>query len=169
MPDQLPLGDQGDDSARRGTPPDRPPILPDRPAAIEWRAASPAGEQFGPTVPVLFAQWIREGRIGPDWLVWRSDWPDWRTAAEAGPDLPAPLVGIRPRAAAPPSQVAAPPARVAPPAVTGPLSPQRERTSTTEYSQRRKQVRRRQTLIAAVLLALVLIMVTVLVVLLTSG
>ena len=34
-------------------------------------------------MPTVFAQWIAEGRVQPDWLVWRSDWGEWKTAAEA--------------------------------------------------------------------------------------
>ncbi|MEQ8849278.1 GYF domain-containing protein [Botrimarina sp.] len=51
----------------------------------------PGGEQHGPTVPVIFAQWIVAGRVPPDALVWRTGWEQWRTAQEAIAELPAPL------------------------------------------------------------------------------
>lgn len=79
--------------ARAATVPAPPPS-----EAVEWRLARPDGEQFGPTVPTVFAQWIAAGRVGPDSLVWRTGWAEWRRAAEAAAELPAPL----PESAVPP-------------------------------------------------------------------
>ncbi len=59
--------------------------------ATEWRLASPSGEHYGPTVPTLFAQWIIQGRVPSDWLVWRTGWAEWKVASEAESELPAPL------------------------------------------------------------------------------
>ncbi|MEO0529211.1 MAG: GYF domain-containing protein [Planctomycetota bacterium] len=71
-----------------------PPRLPTGDeSAVEWRLAWPDGQQFGPTVPTVFAQWIAAGRVPTDALVWRTGWADWRKASDAAADLPAPLPG----------------------------------------------------------------------------
>jgi hypothetical protein len=113
--------------------------------------ASPDGQQFGPTVPAVFAQWIAEGRVKPDWLVWRSDWPEWRVAAEVAGQLPTAL----PVAAsvAPP---APPPAAPAPPALPSsgapPANPQPAiKSPTSEYTVRRMRAARRRRVLVATL------------------
>ncbi len=94
-------------SGPQPSPPAAPAAAP--PPTVEWRLASPDGsQQFGPTVPAVFAQWIAEGRVQPDWLVWRSDWPEWKTAAEAASDLPVPLIPQAPLPQAPTEAVSSP-------------------------------------------------------------
>lgn len=166
---------EGTQLARRGSGPDRPPKAPPKPpppgagagvaAAVEWRAASPQGEQLGPTVPTVFAQWIRSGQIGPDWLVWRSDWTDWRTAAEAAADLPAPLIGVTPE-----STGSGTPADHAATAVKAATSAQpKPSVSATEFARRRRRTARRRMSIALALAAVTLVMGGVLVYLVLAG
>ncbi|MGL4512576.1 MAG: hypothetical protein ACRCT8_05750 [Lacipirellulaceae bacterium] len=127
-----------------------PVAAPPLPIAVEWRLASPDGQQFGPTVPLVFAQWITEGRVQPDWLVWRNDWPEWRVAADVASELPAPLrTDSAPRAR--PAQVAPPPLDPVPPApprVASPATAPRPAlvavSPSSDYTARRMRGARRQ-------------------------
>jgi GYF domain 2 len=51
----------------------------------------PAGstKNYGPAVGDAMRQWIREGRVAADALVWREGWSEWRKAAAAFPQLAA--------------------------------------------------------------------------------
>jgi hypothetical protein len=44
----------------------------------------------------IMRTWISEGRVGPDALVWREGWRDWRGASEVFPRL---VAGTSPRGA----------------------------------------------------------------------
>lgn len=68
-------------------PPTAPPSpspmadpLAEAPTAV-WYVRPPSGGRFGPAQPDLMRTWLDEGRIGPDSLVWREGWADWREAA----------------------------------------------------------------------------------------
>ncbi|MGQ9914188.1 MAG: DUF4339 domain-containing protein [Thermogutta sp.] len=45
-----------------------------------WYVRPPSGGQFGPATGDIMRQWLQEGRITPDALVWREGWRDWREA-----------------------------------------------------------------------------------------
>lgn len=45
-----------------------------------WYVRPPSGGQFGPATGDIMRQWLQEGRITPDTLVWREGWRDWREA-----------------------------------------------------------------------------------------
>jgi len=62
----------------------------------------PAGSKknYGPALGDAMRQWIREGRVGPDALVWREGWSEWRKAAAAFPQL---AVASQPAASSQPS------------------------------------------------------------------
>ena len=92
--------------AQTAAPPEADPTQPAAitpPPSVEWMLASPDGQQYGPASPEVFAEWIAEGRVRHDWLVWRSDWADWKQAGEAAEELPAAL----PTSAPPPPTVSA--------------------------------------------------------------
>ncbi len=85
----------GTDPAALG--PSTPPALPqatqllddpldEAPDAV-WYVRLPDGEQFGPAAVGVMRQWLEEGRIGGDCLVWREGWRDWRQAVDAFPRL----------------------------------------------------------------------------------
>jgi hypothetical protein len=57
---------------------------------LVWYVRPPNGNQFGPAKGELLLSWIKEGRVGPDSLVWQEGWPDWKPAAETFPQLAAP-------------------------------------------------------------------------------
>lgn len=46
-----------------------------------WFVRPPTGGQFGPAHDGLFRQWVEEGRVGADSLVWREGWEDWQVAS----------------------------------------------------------------------------------------
>jgi len=55
--------------------------LAESPDAV-WYVRPASGGQFGPATGDVMRTWIGEGRIGPDSLVWREGWRDWRQAGE---------------------------------------------------------------------------------------
>lgn len=123
------------------------------PDEVEWRLAMPGGEQHGPTVPVIFAQWIVAGRVPPDAMVWRTGWTEWRTAEQAVEDLPAPLpVGFAagdtraPKAPPTPTAVAEAPR----PAKPKPSHPPSRGAGYTLRKRRQSQQRRRLAIALAV-------------------
>ena len=58
----------------------------DHDATAKWYVRPPAGGQYGPADRHLLSEWITQGRVAPDALVWRDGWPQWRTASECMPD-----------------------------------------------------------------------------------
>jgi hypothetical protein len=145
-----------------GPPPEPVPTAPALEAtatgtadpAIEWRMARPGGEQFGPTVPAIFAQWIAAGRVAPDTLVWRTGWPDWRRADAPNADLPAPLPQADISTPPPIPGVTLPPALPPAPVVEPPkptIKPSRPIPPTAAYSLRKRQQAKRRRLITITL------------------
>ena len=66
----------------------RPVVDPLRelPDAV-WYALPPgAPKPYGPIDGTGLAQWFYENRLSPDSMVWRQDWPDWRSVAEVWPN-----------------------------------------------------------------------------------
>lgn len=94
-----------------------------------WYVRPPSGGQFGPAKSDLLRRWIGEGRVSADSLVWREDWPDWRTAGGLLPgvgDAPAPAPVKSPLPVAAPAYGAAAPSVLgSQPAATmaGPAAP----------------------------------------------
>lgn len=74
-----------------------PPTLPAPPAAAPdplseapdavWYVRPPSGGQYGPAASAIMRNWIQEGRVSADSLVWREGWPDWREAQSVFPQL----------------------------------------------------------------------------------
>jgi hypothetical protein len=52
-----------------------------------WYVRPPSGGQYGPAKGKLMRQWLAEGRISPDTLVWREGWRDWQHASVVFPQL----------------------------------------------------------------------------------
>jgi hypothetical protein len=95
----------------------RPPLAPsgpmppglidpitEAPQAV-WYVRPAGGGQYGPARGDIFRQWLGQGRVAPDSLVWREGWADWRNAAVVFPELQnqpgliAPGIGGTPAAA----------------------------------------------------------------------
>jgi hypothetical protein len=85
--------------------PARWPAIDEAPQAI-WYVRPPTGGQYGPARGDVMRQWLLEGRVPEDALVWREGWPDWETAGSVFPGLTAlfaaPQVGPDAPAAYPP-------------------------------------------------------------------
>jgi hypothetical protein len=47
---------------------------------VVWYVRLPSGGQYGPANSKLMRQWLTEGRIGADTLVWHEGWRDWERA-----------------------------------------------------------------------------------------
>ena len=61
-------------------------LLTSDPSAT-WYVRPPTGGQYGPANGEILRQWIGEGRVGSNALIWRDGWPQWREASEAIPEL----------------------------------------------------------------------------------
>ena len=62
-------------------------------STASWYVRPPSGGQYGPANTVIFGQWIEEGRVASNSLVWRDGWQQWRSATEAFPELAGQLPG----------------------------------------------------------------------------
>ena len=143
---------------------------PDDPDAVEWRLTMPGGEQHGPTVPTIFAQWIVSGRVPPDALVWRSGWTEWRTASNAVDEMPAPLpVGFSAGDAPPPETPPKPPTRPGKSAGVGKEPHLRSLGEKRGYTAKRRALARRRRMITVVLAVVCVLLTAMLVLLSTSG
>lgn len=111
-PDASPSGQPGMEQPSPPQPsaPPPPPIsdpLAEAPTAV-WYVRPPSGGQFGPAQPDLLQNWLNEGRISHDTLVWREGWADWREAASVFPSLePASSPATEPPLVAPASALPA--------------------------------------------------------------
>ncbi|MEA1952132.1 MAG: GYF domain-containing protein [Planctomycetota bacterium] len=52
-----------------------------------WYVRPPSGGQFGPAGGDVMRQWIKDGRVTADSLVWREGWQDWVEAVTVFPRL----------------------------------------------------------------------------------
>jgi len=84
--------------ARQAEPPapTSPPEIPETPAVADpldeagdvvWYVRPAGGGQFGPATSDIMRNWIGEGRVSSDSLVWREGWRDWRGASDVFPTL----------------------------------------------------------------------------------
>lgn len=62
--------------------------IAEQPTAI-WYVRPPTGGQYGPARGDVMRQWLTEGRVSSDSLVWREGWTDWQTAGKLFPQLQA--------------------------------------------------------------------------------
>jgi hypothetical protein len=58
--------------------------IAESPQAV-WYVRPKAGGQYGPATGDLMRQWLDEGRVVDDTLVWREGWPDWQLAGGSFP------------------------------------------------------------------------------------
>lgn len=61
--------------------------LPDHDPDATWYVRPPSGGQYGPATTDVLRQWIGEGRVATNALLWRDGWPQWREALEVFPEL----------------------------------------------------------------------------------
>lgn len=80
--DGLASAAMGESSAAAG---DADPIAEN--PSLRWYVRPPSGGQYGPVDGHGLRQWIEEGRVSADSLVWREDWPEWQTAGSQFPWL----------------------------------------------------------------------------------
>lgn len=52
-----------------------------------WYVRPPNGGQYGPASGIVLKQWIGEGRVAANALLWRDGWPHWRDAKEVLPEI----------------------------------------------------------------------------------
>ncbi|HVW39109.1 MAG TPA: DUF4339 domain-containing protein [Pirellulales bacterium] len=80
-----------------------------------------AASQYGPAVGEEFRNWIKEGRVTGDTLVWRQDWAEWKLAGAVFPELHSAVVGQAAAAPVAPAGFAIPTAAGALPTASGPV------------------------------------------------
>lgn len=136
--------------ANVGTP------LPPGPAneTVVWYLRPPTGGQFGPANDALLQQWVAEGRVAADALVWRTGWSDWRRAEEVDGLL------------APPAAQELPPSPFEPSVPTS--APSSASLATARIQQRKKRAAQAQMIAAIVLIVLAIALAGVLVVVLNQ-
>ena len=66
--------------------PPRPDPLAEASDAV-WYVRPPSGGQFGPAQADMMRDWLREGRVSSETLVWREGWADWQEAGAIFPQL----------------------------------------------------------------------------------
>lgn len=66
-----------------------PDPLAEAPNAV-WYVRPPTGGQFGPAPADVMRNWLAEGRVSADSLVWREGWRDWQEAGQVFPQLQSP-------------------------------------------------------------------------------
>ncbi len=70
----------------RATKTDTTDALAQDPNAL-WYVRPPSGGQFGPADGNVMRDWIKDGRVTADSLVWREGWQDWVEAVTVFPRL----------------------------------------------------------------------------------
>jgi len=55
-----------------------------------WYVRPSLGGQYGPASGDMLRQWIQQGRVAADSLVWRDGWPSWQPAGTVLPQTTAP-------------------------------------------------------------------------------
>jgi hypothetical protein len=87
-----------------------PDPIAEAPTAV-WYVRPASGGQFGPAQGDVLRQWLEQKRVGPDSLLWRDGWPDWRNAAAVFPYLaPSSPRGVVPKPMATTAPIPAKPA-----------------------------------------------------------
>ena len=56
--------------------------LQESPDAQWWVCPEPGGKNYGPATAEVMRQWIQEGRVLPEHLVWRQGWEEWQRAGD---------------------------------------------------------------------------------------
>jgi hypothetical protein len=55
---------------------------------LQWFVLPVGAEsQFGPAAGSVLIEWIAQGRVAADTLLWRQDWPEWRVARDVLPQF----------------------------------------------------------------------------------
>jgi len=154
---------------RRGEIPSSLPADESQEPAVEWYVRPALGGQYGPASTRVFQQWIEEGRVANDSLVWRTGWPDWRSGEEAVQQVAAPpgdLASTTSPALTP--APANPLAAASEPSVSITASNVRQLEGTTAQSyraERRRRKQRIQRITLGLALATLVLAVTLLIVL----
>jgi hypothetical protein len=98
MPGQMPVAAPAVAAQPTIAQPSTPQAVPYQPAAPQatndpiaespqavWYVRPTTGGQYGPAAADVMQQWLDQGRVASDSLVWREGWPDWRTASTTFP------------------------------------------------------------------------------------
>ncbi len=141
---------------------------PERPASeAKWFVRPPSGGQYGPAAASVLRQWIDEGRITPDTLVWREGDADWQPASAAFSQLtsrPAPAPATERPALSAITMVGFPTV----PIPTDVSELDAAGTATAMLLARRKRARSTGLLVMGILIVAVLVLLPILIIVLTN-
>jgi hypothetical protein len=96
--------------------------IAENPKALWYVVPSGMSTPYGPAPAEMFREWIVEGRVTPDALVWRQDWTDWRRADEVLPQFKASAANATDLFAGLAEAMPAPPASLDAPGDLSPLA-----------------------------------------------
>jgi hypothetical protein len=169
---QIPTADAEVDAAATVPAAAAPSAPPNAPLTTEvkWFVRPPSGGQYGPAAEIVLRQWIQEGRITPDTLVWREGDPEWKPASAYFSEMSG---GPAPLSMAAPSQRAMTPA-IGPVATPNAPTPKgageldAASAATAMLIARRKRARSTGLLMMGILIVLVLVLLPILIYVLTN-
>ena len=93
----LPTTTKRAQAAKQAPPSEPEPPKPKLPDPFEgakdavWYVRSTAGGQYGPADGESIKQWLTEGRIAADTLVWKEGWAEWKRGDEVFESLASPF------------------------------------------------------------------------------
>jgi len=64
---------------------------------VSWFVRTSTGDQYGPATNRTLQNWISQGRVSSDCLIWRAGWDQWRPAVTALGQQPSATTGPIPR------------------------------------------------------------------------
>ena len=129
-----------------------------------WYVRPPSGGQYGPAEGDVMRQWLKEGRVTAESLVWQEGWDEWRSAIEVFPEIgpAAPETGTPPAVENPSPVVESPRQQVSPVSAAEPVEVDETKMKMLEYRLKRSQGKGKEIAIVAVLALVCFLLIAVL-------
>ena len=129
-----------------------------------WYVRPPSGGQYGPAEGDVMRQWLKEGRVTAESLVWQEGWDEWRSAIEVFPEIgPATPETGTPTAVENPSPVVeSPRQQVSAVSASEPVEVDETKMKMLEYRLKRSQGKGKEIAIVAVLALVCFLLIAVL-------
>ena len=129
-----------------------------------WYVRPPSGGQYGPAEGDVMRQWLNEGRVTAESLVWQEGWDEWRSAIEVFPEIgPAtPETGAQPVVENSVTVVESPREQVSVVSSSEPVEVDETKMKMLEYRLKRSKGKGKEIAIVAVLGLVCLLLIAVL-------
>ncbi|MEE3076688.1 MAG: DUF4339 domain-containing protein, partial [Planctomycetota bacterium] len=129
-----------------------------------WYVRPPSGGQYGPAEGDVMRQWLKEGRVTAESLVWQEGWDEWRSAIEVFPEIgPAtPETGAQPVVENPSPVVESLREQVSVVSSSEPVEVDETKMKMLEYRLKRSQGKGKEIAIVAVLALVCFLLIAVL-------